>query len=100
MSPQFLPFREGMYTYYRQGLDIAIQNPVEARKNIMSVLVAINEVAKLRTASVVINSFLDAKSDELFKVLIEATPEQRTLAYNLLVTLDASRAQKYQRLSQ
>lgn len=100
MSPQFLPFREGMYTYYRQGLDIAVQNPAQARKNILEVLVALNEVAKLRTASVVINSFLDTKSDELFKVLIEATPEQRMQAYNLLVTLDASRAQKYQRLTQ
>ena len=100
MSPQFLPFREGMYTYYRQGLDIATQNPVEARKNILSVLTTVNDIAKLRTASVVINSFLDAKSDELFKVLIEATPEQRMQAYTLLVTLDASRAQKYQRLSQ
>jgi len=100
MSPQFLPFREGMYTYYRQGLDIATQNPAETRAKVLSVLVDINEIAKLRTASVVINSFFDTKSDELYRILMEGTPEQRSKAYTLLVSLDASRAQKYQKLSQ
>ena len=58
------------------------------------------KVAQLRPASVVINSFFDAKSDELYRILIEANPDQRSQAYSLLVNLDPSKTQVYQKLSQ
>ena len=35
MSQQFTPFREGMYKYYRLGLDVATQNPAETRAKVM-----------------------------------------------------------------
>jgi hypothetical protein len=100
MSQQFTPFREGMYTYYREGLDVATQNPVETRSKVMEVLNTIREVSLLRPASVVINSFFDAKSDELCKILVEGTSEQKKQAYTLLVSLDPSKTQVYQRLAQ
>lgn len=98
-SQQFTPFREGMYKYYRQGLDVATQNPVETRAKVLEFLNTIKEVNQLRPASVVVNSFFDAKSDELYKIMIEGLPEQRTQAYTLLVNLDPSKTQLYQRLS-
>lgn len=98
-SQQFTPFREGMYKYYRQGLDIATQNPAETRAKVLEFLNTIKEVNQLRPASVVVNSFFDAKSDELYRILIEGLPEQRSQAYSLLVNLDPSKTQLYQRLS-
>ncbi len=98
-SQQFTPFREGMYKYYRQGLDVATQNPAETRAKVLEFLNTIKEVNQLRPASVVVNSFFDAKSDELYKIMIEGLPEQRTQAYTLLVNLDPSKTQLYQRLS-
>lgn len=100
MSQQFIPFREGMYKYYRQGLDVATQNPNETKANVLAVLNTIKEVAQLRPASVVINSFFDAKSDELYRILIEGSPEQRNQAYSLLINLDPSKTQVYQKLAQ
>lgn len=98
-SQQFTPFREGLYKYYRQGLDVATQNPAEARSKVLEFLTTVKEVNQLRPASVVINSFFDAKSDELYKIMIEGLPEQRAQAYSLLVGLDPSKTQLYQRLS-
>lgn len=98
-SQQFTPFREGMYKYYRQGLDVATQNPSETRAKTLEFLNTIKEVNQLRPASVVVNSFFDAKSDELYKIMIEGLPEQRVQAYTLLVNLDPSKTQLYQRLS-
>ncbi|MBO9613629.1 MAG: DUF4835 family protein [Dyadobacter sp.] len=98
-SQQFTPFREGMYKYYRQGLDVATQNPAETRAKVLEFLNTIKEVNQLRPASVVVNSFFDAKSDELYKIMIEGLPEQRTQAYSLLVNLDPSKTQLYQKLS-
>ncbi|MCF2518511.1 DUF4835 family protein [Dyadobacter sp. CY351] len=99
MSQQFTPFREGMYKYYRLGLDVATQNPAETRAKVLEVLNTAKEVNQLRPASVVINSFFDSKSDELYRILIEAQPEERAKAYTLLVGLDPSKTQLYQRLS-
>ena len=99
MSQQFTPFREGMYAYYRLGLDVATQNPNETRAKVMEVLNTAKEVNQLRPASVVINSFFDSKSDELYRILIEAKPEERAKAYTLLVGLDPTKTQLYQRLS-
>ncbi|SEI40655.1 protein of unknown function [Dyadobacter sp. SG02] len=98
-SQQFTPFREGMYKYYRQGLDVATQNPAETRAKVLEFLNTMKEVNQLRPASVVVNSFFDAKSDELYKIMIEGLPEQRVQAYTLLVNLDPSKTQMYQRLS-
>jgi hypothetical protein len=99
MSQQFTPFREGMYKYYRLGLDVATQNPAETRAKVLEVLNTAKEVNQLRPASVVINSFFDSKSDELYRILIEAQPEERAKAYTLLVSLDPTKTQLYQRLS-
>ena len=98
-SQQFTPFREGMYKYYRQGLDVATQNPAETRAKVLEFLNTMKEVNQLRPASVVVNSFFDAKSDELYKIMIEGLSEQRVQAYTLLVNLDPSKTQLYQRLS-
>ena len=99
MSQQFTPFREGMYNYYRQGLDVATQNPAQTRVKVLEFLDIVRQVNQLRPASAVVNSFFDAKSDELYKILIEAKPEERTKAYNLLVGLDPAKTQLYQRLA-
>ncbi|GGB98684.1 DUF4835 domain-containing protein [Dyadobacter sediminis] len=99
MSQQFTPFREGMYKYYREGLDVAVQNPAGTRASVLEFLDILSSVNQLRPASVVINSFFDAKSDELYKILIEGLPEERAQAYNILVSLDPSKTQLYQRLT-
>jgi hypothetical protein len=99
MSQQFTPFREGIYKYYREGLDVATQNPAGTRAKVLEFLNTVKEVNQLRPASVVVNSFFDAKSDELYRILIEAQPEERAQAYSLLVNLDPSKTQLYQRLS-
>lgn len=98
-SPQFLPFREGMYSYYRQGLDVATQNPVTTRTKVLDFLTTIKEVAQLRPNSVVVNSFFDAKSDELLRIMMEANPEEKRKAYAILSNLDPTKTQFYQKLA-
>nr|WP_229249334.1 DUF4835 family protein [Dyadobacter sandarakinus] len=99
MSQQFTPFREGLYQYYRLGLDVATQNPAETRTRVLDFLNIVQEVARLRPASVVVNSFFDAKSEELFKIMIEGQQEERNRAYAILTSLDPSKTQLYERLS-
>ncbi len=98
-SPQFIPFREEMYAYYRQGLDMATENPAAVRAKTLSFLTTIKDLSQLRPQSVVINSFFDAKSDELLRIMMEATPDEKRKAYTILSSLDPTKTQFYQKLS-
>jgi hypothetical protein len=98
-SPQFIPFREGIYSYYRQGLDVATENPTATRAKVMEFLTTVKEVAQLRPANIVINSFFDAKSDELLKIMIEGNTEEKRKAFGILSSLDPTKTQFYQRLA-
>lgn len=100
MSQQFLPFREGMYTYHRHGLDVITETPGLARKRAMEMLATVKQVSQLRPGAVVINSFFDAKSEELFNLLREASPDDRQQAYTLLSSLDPTKTELYRKLVQ
>jgi hypothetical protein len=100
MSQQMIPFRESLYSYYRQGLDVATQNPAQTRSKTLELLNSIKAVAQLRPGSVVVNSFFDAKSDEIYQIMKEATPEEKKSAQAILVNLDPSKTQLYQKLTQ
>jgi len=98
MNQQMLPVRDGIYNYHRLGLDTFTENPVAARKQIMSVLTAIQQVSRIAATSVYINSFFDAKSDELYKVLAEASKEDRQKAFTMLSQLDPAKTEVYRKL--
>lgn len=100
MSQQFLPFREGLYNYHRLGLDLITETPAVARKKAMEMLTTMKQVAQLRPGAVVVNSFFDAKSEELYNLMREASPDERQQAYTLLSSLDPTKTELYRKLIQ
>lgn len=100
MSQQFLSFREGLYSYHRLGLDTVTETPGLARKKAMEMLTTMKQVAQLRPGAVVVNSFFDAKSEELYNLLREASPDERQQAYTLLSALDPTKTELYRKLIQ
>ena len=66
-NQQLIPFRDGFYTYHRQGLDMFAANPVQARKQTLTLLTTIRTIGLQLPNSVLINSFFDAKSQELYQ---------------------------------
>ncbi|WP_247234405.1 DUF4835 family protein [Telluribacter sp. SYSU D00476] len=100
MSQQFIPFREGLYAYHRQGLDAATETPGQTRKKVLEVLNTIKQVSQLRPGAIVINSFFDAKSEELFNMMREAGPDERQQVYTLLSSMDPAKTELYRKLIQ
>jgi Domain of unknown function (DUF4835) len=98
MSQQLIAYRESQYTYHRLGLDTFTENSVIARRQILDVLNTIKQANALRTSSILVNSFFDAKSDELIKILIPATKEERQKAFGILSQLDPSKTEGYRKL--
>ncbi|MCS6820730.1 MAG: DUF4835 family protein [Microscillaceae bacterium] len=97
-NQQFYPLREAIYEYHRHGLDIFLINPEKARENILKALRKIDEVNKIRPATVLINVFFDTKGLELVNIFSQATDKQKMEAHTLLTRLDPGKADMYNRL--
>jgi len=97
-SAQFEQFREALYLYHLKGLDIFATQPEVARKNILAALKLIDEVLKVAPTSVVINSFFDAKADELQQIFGQGDMQVRTEAAQLLTRLDPTNSADYRKM--
>ena len=97
-NQQLLPFRDGLYTYHRLGLDAFAVNPVQVRKQTLALLNTIRTIGLQLPNSVLINSFFDAKSQELYNILYEGTPTERKQAFDLLAYLDPTKTENYRKL--
>ncbi len=98
MSQQLIPYRESQYAYHRLGLDTFTENSAIGRRQILESLNTIKQTTTLRASSVLVNSFFDAKSEELIKILLPATKEERQKAYSILSQLDPSKTEGYRKL--
>ena len=100
LSQQMIPFREGLYTYHRLVLDDFNKDQDKSRTQLIDVLTQIKQVNQLKPATVLINTFFDTKADELISIFSEASPLDKKKAYNLLVEMDPTKADKYRRITQ
>lgn len=97
MDPQLEPFRTGLYAYYRQGMDVFIEKPDDARTAVLGALTGIQKVATMRVSEPIFRYFFDAKADEIaniFRTSQDANQKQQLV--NMLVNIDATNAAKYQ----
>jgi len=97
-DPQFLPFREGLYTMHRQGLDLMVEKPEQARKSMLGVLQDIQKLQQQKPGSAILRSFFDAKSDELVNMFKTAAPAEKQQAYAILTQADPTNSSKYELL--
>jgi len=96
-DPQLEAFRTGLYAYYRQGMDIFIEKPDEARTSIMSALSGIQKANTVRPSTLFLRAFFDAKADEItniFRTSTDAQQKQQLVA--LLTDVDPGNLAKYQ----
>jgi hypothetical protein len=97
MSPQMAPVREAQYAYHRQGMDNFGRDENLARQSILESLQKIREVNRIRPNQVLINTFFDAKSEELANVFARGEEEIRQNALSLLSELDPANIERYNR---
>jgi len=98
LNTQMAPFRDGYYTYHRLGLDVLANKPEDGRKNVQVLINKMREVMQQRAYWLFLNIFLDAKSNEIINIFKDATPEEKQAAYNTLVQVDPTKADKYQKI--
>jgi hypothetical protein len=99
-DPQMEGFRTALYLYYRQGMDIFIQQPDQARKNILEAIRNIQTVAKLKPGAAVLRSFFETKADEIVSVFKGAPPADKQSVFAVLSEIDPTNVTKYQNILQ
>lgn len=100
-DPQLQALRSASYVYYRQGLDVFIQKPDDARAGIFAALQGVKEAAERRPGSTLIKAFFDPKTDEitnLYRGSNSADLKQNVVA--LLQEVDPTSSVKYQAILQ
>ncbi len=64
-SNTFREYREALYTYHRKGLDLMTKNPLEAKKNIISAFLPLENLFDRRPNAMLLQMFFDSKADEI-----------------------------------
>ncbi|MDT8415628.1 MAG: DUF4835 family protein [Flavobacteriaceae bacterium] len=81
-SGTFDNYRQALYEYHRNGLDMLADNPRKAKESIAKSFLFLEEMNSSRPNSMLLRMFFDAKSDEIFNVFSEGP------AINLVSTLN------------
>jgi hypothetical protein len=68
MSPTFKEFKDVMYSYHREGLDVMSENPKAGKEHIVSALNQFVGMNSRRPNSFLLRTFFDAKADEIEQI--------------------------------
>ena len=98
INSQMEEIRKGLYTYHRLSLDVFDASPDDARQNILNVLKDVKNVWNIYPNSILVISFLDAKSAELVNVFSDGNMQVRREAYDILSTIDPSKQEDYEQI--
>jgi Domain of unknown function (DUF4835) len=98
LSEQFKPIRESYYKYHRQGLDIMVKSPEDARKNIYACLESVQKVYKTNPNTAVLQMFFEAKSDELVNIYKNAGASEKPKVIALLNEINVSNTNKWDKI--
>ena len=100
MDEAFKKYRIYYYDYHRHGLDEMVNNVANGRARIAKDFKVLKEAYSARPATYVIGAFLDAKSDELINIFQGGTSEEKKLVYDLLMDIDPTRQNQYDKINQ
>lgn len=84
-----------IYGYYRQGFDYMYENDQKARDQMLQALTQLQSMNQQNPNSMIVQFFMQGKSQELIKIFKKATPPEKTRAIELLQKLDITNASNY-----
>ena len=100
LDEAFRKYREFYYTYHRLGLDEMAANVTNGRARIAESLPVLRDVYRARPATYAVNTFLDAKADELVDIFSHGTDKEKKNVQEILMDIDPTRQTTYEKLSQ
>lgn len=98
LNNAYSPFRDGLYSYHRTGLDLMSENMDLGRSGVNECLENLQKVNREKTGLYITQLFLDAKRDELINIYSQAAPMDKTKIVNMMKEIDPANSLKYQQI--
>jgi len=92
------PFRQAMYDYHRQGLDVMEKDVVGGRDKIMEALEKIDQVNSDFLNAYILQIFANSKSTELVEIFKEAPSVQKTRFIAIMSKINATKARIFRQV--
>lgn len=95
LSPRVRPYREAVYIYHRLGLDAMYQDVAKGRSLIAESLKNVEKVNQAYPNSIVMQTFINTKSQELIELFKRGTTAEKDLFVRVMSRIDAPNANLY-----
>jgi hypothetical protein len=98
LSARFVNFREVMYNYHRNGLDIMAKTPEEGLEVILNSIKTLSQINTETPSSALLFLYFSTKNLEYYNFLSKASAEDKQRLIPLISMLDVPNATKYSSL--
>lgn len=96
LSPKTKDYREAMYNYHRQGLDVMASDPTTGRAFIATALESLQTVNRNYPNSMVLQVFSNTKRSEIIDVFIASPIQEKNKIVQVMSKIDRAQASEYQ----
>ncbi len=86
---------DAIYGYYRLGMDKLYEDEINARSQVLNMLSLLNTFNVENPNTMILQFFLQSKSQELIKIFSKASPSDKSKALEFLERIDVTSASKY-----
>ncbi len=98
MSPRFAAFHTFWYIMHREGMDMMLSKPEEARQAILNGVSILQQLNQENPGSILLQFFFNAKTDEFLRILAQLPKEERLPFVTMLSQTDVANAARYSSL--
>ena len=95
LSPRARNFRQALYDYHRNGLDLMISDVEAAKEGVMSAMEMISGVQKNYPQAMCLQMFANAKSNEIIEIFKQGSSVQKSNIFKIMSKMDAANASAY-----
>ena len=95
LNSRYTLMHDAIYQYYRKSLDLFYENEELARNEMLNTLNTLYTFNSNFPNTMVMQFFMQSKSDELIQIFKKASPDQKTRVVELLQKIDLTNAAKY-----
>ncbi|MEO7312498.1 MAG: DUF4835 family protein [Chitinophagaceae bacterium] len=95
VNTRYALIHEAFYNYYRTSLDNWYDNEQTARQQMMQVLNSLGQFAAENQNTMIMQFFMQGKSDELIKMFKKSPPDERIRVIEILQKVDITNVNKY-----
>ena len=96
LNSRYNIIHDGIYNYYRLGMDKLYSEETIARSQVLNVLNLLNTFNVENSNTMILQFLFQAKTQELISIFSKASPPDKARALELLQKLDVTSATKYQ----